>query len=65
MTPEQQQKMQVRLTSLQNSITINQKAITGSNETLPTEKIIQDAQSIYEYLTKDETATPILKTLVN
>lgn len=53
MTPDQQEKTQLRISSLQNAITINQQLSTGKDGAGDAEEVITAAKLIYEYLTAE------------
>ncbi len=65
MTPEQQQKMSLRVTALQSAQTLNQKMfMAGGGDGVPDElidKVLSDAESIYQFLARDAEETPLRK----
>lgn len=61
-----EQKMSVRLTSLQNAQNLNAQRISATKEETPTETIMKDAETIFQYLTQDgEDTISRIKPLVN
>lgn len=59
------QKVTLRIQSLQQAITLNQQKLTAEQKTGGSEQVLEDAQKIYDFLTKDETAPTVIKPIVN